>query len=596
VLIMRTILLVAAAALLASCGPTSLVVEGEQQVWKSLTLTFQGPAHTETGSAPNPFLDYRLQVHFESPSGTTYNIPGYFDGDTVWRARFTPDAPGEWTYTASFRSGTELAVSLDPDAGEPTAFDGATGTVTIAERDSNAPGFAKWGRLEYADGHYLKFIDGGYWIRGGTDSPESFLGYAGFDNTPPSHRFADHEEDWKPGDPDWGDGQGKAIIGALNYLADHHVNSVYMLTMNIGGDGRDVFPWAESADPAGSESNDNLHFDLSKLDQWETVFAHAQRLGIFLHLVLNEAEEPNKRELDDGELGVERKLYYRELIARFGHHLAMQWNLCEEFNHTFDLGPDRIRAYADYIRAVDPYDHPVTVHTAGNPLEELRFIFGDERFSITSVQLNQRRIDTLVEDFRRETAAAGRPLPISMDEFTIDVGTNKSWIPVDDMDAQRRTKLWPTLLSGGMIEFILEGLIVVDTFKGERREPLWDYTWYARKFLEALPFNEMEPADELVKGAGTIRVGLGEGKTFQLGAQVFAQLGEVYAIYLPKAQPSGRLDLTAATGEFSAQWYNPRTGEFVGPERTLAGGGVRPLGLPPADTEDDWALLLKRSD
>ena len=77
---------------------------------------------------------------------------------------------------------------------------------------------------------------------------------------------------------------------------------------------------------------------------------------------------------------------------------------------------------------------------------------------------------------------------------------------------------------------------------------------------------------------------------------MFTKPGEVYAIYLPKAQPSGRLDLTAATGEFSAQWYDPRTGEFAGPERTLAGGGVRQLAAPPADPDDDWALLVKRSN
>jgi len=53
----------------------------------------------------------------------------------------------------------------------------------------------------------------------------------------------------------------------------------------------------------------------------------------------SEAEEPNKRELDDGELGTERMLYYRELIARFGHHLALQWNLCEEYNLGLDLDP-----------------------------------------------------------------------------------------------------------------------------------------------------------------------------------------------------------------------------------------------------------------
>ena len=34
--------------------------------------------------------------------------------------------------------------------------------------------------------------------------------------------------------------------------------------------------------------------------------------------------------LDGGELGPERKLYCRELIARFGHALALNWNLGEE--------------------------------------------------------------------------------------------------------------------------------------------------------------------------------------------------------------------------------------------------------------------------
>ena len=34
--------------------------------------------------------------------------------------------------------------------------------------------------------------------------------------------------------------------------------------------------------------------------------------------------------LDGGNLGIQRKLYCRELIARFGHNLALNWNLGEE--------------------------------------------------------------------------------------------------------------------------------------------------------------------------------------------------------------------------------------------------------------------------
>jgi CubicO group peptidase (beta-lactamase class C family) len=599
------------------------VVEGERRVWHPITIVFRGPAACESDDDPSPFLDYRLQVTFTGPSGQRYNVPGFFDGDgrgggtgDVWRARFSPDESGRWTFQATFRAGKDVAVSLDRAAGEPAALDGAKGEFDIAARDplnigrmTNPPsdsradgltvpqqdGFLKWGRLEYVGGHYLKFRDGPYWIRGGTDSPENFLAYAGFDNTPPSHNYAAHVEDWRPGDADWGDRKGRGIIGAINYLASRHVNSVYFLTMNIGGDGGDVWPWVGSPKPRGSATNDNQHYDIGKLRQWETVFAHAQRKGIFLHFVFNEAEAPNKRELDDGELGTERKLYYREIIARFGHHLALEWNLCEEYNLQFDFGPDRIRAFADYINAVDPYGHAITVHSAGDPLEKLRFTFGDDRFALTSIQLNQRPIHEVTEAVRQATSRAGRALPASLDEFTVDRGQKQSHIPVDDADGHRRQKLWPTYLSGGMIEFILDELLETDSFKTPEREALWDYTWHARKFIqENLSFWQMHPADELATGAGTIKVGTGRGRSIQLGPQVLAKPGEVYAVYLPTASPSGTLDLSAAKGVFRQRWYNPRTGEFEGKTAAVAGGSRVSLGTPPSDADEDWAVLIAR--
>ena len=230
--------------------------------------------------------------------------------------------------------------------------------------------------------------------------------------------------------------------------------------MNIGGDGKDVWPWIGKPNPKGSPSNDNRHYDVGKLAQWEVVFAHAQRKGIALQVVFNEAEEPNKRELDDGELGVERKLYYREMIARFGHHPAVEWNLCEEYNiGGFNFGPDRVRAFARYVREVDPYDHPLTVHSAGDPVKALAFSFGDPNIDSTSVQLNQRRIDLVAEALRAATAKAGKPLPIMLDEFTVDKGDNASHVPRDDAELHRKQKIWPTYLSGGSIEFILEGFL-----------------------------------------------------------------------------------------------------------------------------------------
>ncbi|VGO13661.1 hypothetical protein PDESU_02218 [Pontiella desulfatans] len=578
------------------------LLEGNRVLWHPLTISFSGPVASEMDQSPNPFLDYRMQVQLTAPSGKTVQVPGYFDGDgkggatgSVWRVKFSPDEAGKWRYTISFRQGPNVSISLVANEGKALAFDGEKGTFTVKPRNPEADGFYKWGLLEYAGGHYLKFRDGSYWIRGGVDSPENFLAYAGFDDTPPKHAYAVHTAAWREGDPDWNDGKGKAIIGALNDLAERKVNSLYFLTMNIGGDGKDVWPWAGTPNPKGAPENDNLHFDLSKLRQWEMVFSHAQRKGIFLHVVLNEAEAPNKQELDNGELGIERKLYYRELIARFGHHLAMGWNLCEEYNIGFDFGPDRIRAFADYIQAVDPYQHPISVHTAHDPLKELAFTFGDPRFSMTSIQLNRRRIDTLVEDFRKATAEAGRPVPISMDEFVLDVGQEQGWKPFDRPVLHRKQRIWPTYFSGGQIEFILEKLLWVESFKTENLVELWRSLGIARTFMEEhLPFWEMEPADSLVDGASTITVGTGKNRSFQLGAQLFHKPGEVYAIYFPATTETGTLNLTQDTGTFQGRWFNPRTGKFQGNNETVSAGKNVKLGNAPAEPEEDWVYLLKR--
>lgn len=172
------------------------LANAEHVVWHPLTIAIAGPDSPEKfgelDDQPNPFLDFRVQVRFDGPSGQTYDVPGYFDGDgaggdvgNVWQAKFTPDEAGEWTYVVSFRQGPGVAVSLDANAGAAPTSDGQGGTLNVAQRDPQSPGFLKYGRLEYVGGHYLKFRDGPYWIRGGADSPENFLAYAGFDNTPP---------------------------------------------------------------------------------------------------------------------------------------------------------------------------------------------------------------------------------------------------------------------------------------------------------------------------------------------------------------------------------------------------------------------------
>ena len=189
-------------------------------------------------------------------------------------------------------------------------------------------------------------------------SPENFLAYEDFDNTPNygerRKTWSPHVGDFSPGDPTWQGDKGTGIIGAINYLSREGMNVFSFLTMNINGDDENVFPYISDL------PEDLLRFDVSKLAQWEVVFEHADKIGMYLHFKLAETE--NDQLLDGGLLGNERKLYYRELIARFSHHLALNWNLSEEISNPVD----KVTEFADFIKATDPYNHIVLFHTRPN--------------------------------------------------------------------------------------------------------------------------------------------------------------------------------------------------------------------------------------
>jgi len=564
-------------------------IQPYRHVWIPISIHFEGPEATETDNHPNPFLDFRLQVKFTSPSKRVYDVPGFFNGDAngsgsgnLWTVRFAPDEPGSWKYEADFKQGTQVAVHWplergEADFGTSITFDGESGTFEVKPQNALESGFWKWGRLQYVGGHYLKFADGPYFLKGGCNSPENLLAFADFDDTVPSHRYGPHVQDWQESRFTLGDEKGKGLFGALNYLSQQKVNSIYFLLQNIGGDGKDVWPFAGPIDPNGSPHNDNLHYDVSKLNQWNIVFTYAQQKGIMLHAVLNESEEANKRELDDGTLGIERKLFYREMIARFAHHNALQWNISEEYDLFFALRPDRIKEFAQYIQDLDPYDHPITVHNEGRDPDPgwLPFL-GDARFSTTSLQtyMNTAKWGERVEKWRRLTEVAGRPLPINMDEF---LEANP-----DNIVRIRKEVIWPTYLSGGNLEVIWASLLETEDFS--TLSDLWRWMRYARDFMQDyLPFWEMEPDDLSVV----------EADDQHGGAQCFIKDRD--AIYYPVALRTGRLTLWRVQGHFEQRWFNPRTGQFVGSPTVFEAQELQPIGAPPSDPEEDWAVLIRRA-
>jgi len=575
--------------------------------WHTLTLSFEGPTTSEQDSA-NPFLHYRLMVDF-THAESHYQVRGFYaadgnaaetsaDSGSVWKVRFSPPKTGTWTYTAHLHRGDSIALSDNFQAGKKVALAQSTGSFTVVPSDKNSPDFRANGWLGIKEGHFHFPATDQYFVKAGANSPENLLGFVDFDQTYRTdaqnregeaqanqqiHTFTPHLQDWQEGEPTWQKGKGKALIGALNYLSKKGMNAVYFLTFNLEGDGKDVWMYANPEDFS--------RFDVSKLAQWEIVFEHMQQKGLLMHVMTQETE--NETLLDGGNTGPLRKLYYLELIARFGHHPGLIWDLGEE-NGPNSWAPEgqtteQRMAMASFIRKHDPYAHPIFLHTL--PSDSMRSaildpLLGYEYLDGISLQQDQREeVAQVVQQLATQSREAGQEWSITMDE----IGMWHTGALTDTADpghpSLTRHALWGSLLSGAAgVEWYFGGLHVHNDLNSEdwrQRDQLWEITANAKVFFETyLPYWEMEPAHKLIAG----------GKGYCLRKR-----GEVYALYLFDYQGQA-IDLAGEKGSFSVSWFDPwKGGELQnGSVASITGGGGISLGASPGEKQQDWVVLLQK--
>ena len=602
-------------------GNGSVNISGELKRWHKVTLTLDGPYAHEQDNTPNPFTDINFSVTFTHESGTpTYVVPGYFAADgnasetsaksgTKWRAHLSPDKTGKWNYRVAVDVGPQAAVGLQ---GKPdTTHTGKSGSFTIADTDKSGMDFRSKGRLQYVGGHYLRHAGNGeYFLKVGPDSPETLLAYQDFDDTiapkknAPLKSWQPHVKDWKSGDPTWKNGKGKGLIGAINYLASEGCNTISFLPYNAGGDGDSVWPFVQR--------EDKLHYDCSKLDQWGIAFSHATNVGLHLHFKLQENElDDNRRgekfeagdipeSLDGGKLGTERKLYCREMIARFGHALGINWNIGEENSQSAEEQIDMIR----YLNEIDPYKHNIVIHTFPGQQEKVYTPLLGTKSLLTGASLQNSwsaaHQKTLM--WLKESEKSGRAWVVCNDEQN----PASDGIPADpgyegkdgyamqkgqkyDLHDIRKLCLWGTLMAGGAgVEYYFgykhpQNDLVCEDFRS--RDMSWDYCRIATQFFrdQKIPFWQMASANSLIGNAENSN-----------SKYCFAKKGEVYLVFLPTGG-STQLDLSEAKRTFTVSWFNPRSGGELqtGTVRSVEGGQNASIGNAPNDANEDWLAFVR---
>ena len=303
-----------------------------------------------------------------------------------------------------------------------------------------------------------------------------------------------------------------------------------------------------------------------------------------LHVVLTETENEAYFEVKEngvaGGFADSRKVYYREMVARFGHHLAISWNIGEENGwDASGLGAGNTnqqrKDFATRIRTLAYYKDHICVHNGPSGNDAIFTpLLGYADFTGPSIQWGEGSgVHGAVAKWRNASHGNGHDWVVSIDEPYYS-GTT----PSDD--SYRKNEVWGSYMGGGAgVELYSQNDQSLDDFHVNATK--YAQSGYAADFMRAnLSFWQMNPDDSLV-GSGN---------------DCFAKPGQDYLVYLPNGGTT-TLDLTGMPGGYTVRWFDPRNGGALqdGSISTVTGGNVVTLGNAPTATTSDWMALVRKA-
>ena len=119
-------------------------IEAQIEIWSKHEIIF-----TSTKSYHNPLYDLReFYVIFTSPSGSTHQINGFWDGGNHFKVRFCPDEIGTWNYESHCSDK------------ENTGLGSLRGSFNCVDNNSNELIYQKGSIQRVPGNYYLSYSDG----------------------------------------------------------------------------------------------------------------------------------------------------------------------------------------------------------------------------------------------------------------------------------------------------------------------------------------------------------------------------------------------------------------------------------------------------
>jgi len=308
------------------------------------------------------------------------------------------------------------------------------------------------------------------------------------------------------------------------------LNKINTFLANVGDYGGiyPVTPWLGTA-----TANDKTRFDLARWHTYERWILDLRAAGVVSELWFL-ADDSHFGQLSEADY----QRFVRYAMARTSGYVNTMYILILEWQEAWTSTVTE--AHGNYVQSRNPWARLVSVH--GWPG---KFAFPASPWADYMDVQSGNYIDYATTHAASLKSRALAVKPMIEEEFSHGAETTLE-----------RQKSWAAFTAG-----------VAGSGTGAFLAPL-------AAFVAKVPFQNLSPADALVRS----------GQAYAL-----AQPGTAYVLYLPVGGAIS-VDLTAASGTLTAQWFDPRTGAFQGAFYT-AGGGVRSFTAPAAG---DWALYVHR--
>lgn len=301
-------------------------------LYSTFEIEIEGPADLE-----QPFTEF-VPVTFRHGERTV-KVEGFYDGDATWRARFTPEMPGEWKYEWQFHDRGQkgaLYVTQVPAQTRPRGLDGVPEPHRGHVR--RVPGHPE--QLVYADGtpHYWA---GAKWLSAKNYGPKAKHGVQN-----------DREENGSGHDAYYDD---ETLLAFLDDIARRGQNGlllkVGLYPLEDDGTTWDL-AWVRRADRWVKAMHERgIYCQVNFFDPW------SRALGSPFDYSL----ESSKHVLDAWAPGREKEKenYVRYLVARFSGYDTVYWELANRVQQPGFDAEGFIREandhYVPWLRKYDPY-------------------------------------------------------------------------------------------------------------------------------------------------------------------------------------------------------------------------------------------------